>query len=464
MRCWLAIVALALCCLACSEARSDHGSTPRRIVYWDKWTDFEGEAMDRVVEAFNAEQRAKARRTPRYRPIEVERVTISRIDQKLLVACAGGNPPDVAGTYSYLVATYADKGALTDLSDRLASAGIEREHYIPHYFDLGVHRGRVWAVPTTPAAVGLHWNKRLFREAGLDPERPPETLEELDQFAERLTKWEVTLPSGETRIESGYLPDVASERKRLIQVGFLPSEPAWWFYGWGFVFGGELMQGERVTTAAPENIAAYEWVASYSRKLGVDAVQRFRSGFGNFASPQNPFLSGQLAMQLQGVWMYNFVRKFADGMLWGAAPFPAPAARPESRGAGTAEADVLVIPTGAAHPDEAFEFIKFVSARENMEQLCLGQRKFSPLKEVSTEFWAQHPHPYIRLFAELGAGPNAYAQPKTGVWNLYLREMNYAVDAIQNLRATPEEALQTVEQRMQLAVDREREIAQRRTR
>lgn len=410
--------------------------------------------MDRVVDDFNAKERERARREPGYRPIEVEKVTISRIDQKLLVASAGGNPPDVAGTYTYLIPAYADKGALMDLSERTRAAGIEKSQYVGHYFDLGVHRGKVWGLPTTPAAVALHWNKRLFREAGLDPEQPPKTLEELDAMAEKLTKWEVTLPSGAEEIRTGYLPDVPENQKRLLQVGFLPAEPIWWSYAWGFVFGGQLMEGDKVTTASPENVQAYEWVASYSKKLGADSVQRFRSGFGSFASAQNPFLSGQLAMQLQGVWMYNFIKKYADGMPWGAAPFPAPAAKPELYGMANAEADIVVIPTGSKHPEEAWEFIQYLQTQEAMEKLCLGQRKHSPLKNVSESFYAQHPNPYIRMFADVAAGPS-WAAPRTGVWNEYSRELNAAVDKIMNLRVSPREGLQQVQDRMQKSVDRD---------
>lgn len=462
MRMASALCALTVLGSACRDSHTENTAGVRHIVYWEKWTDFEGEAMDRVVDSFNAQQRARAQRESGYRPIEVEKVTISRIDQKLLVASAGGNPPDVAGTYSYLIAAYADKGALTDLTALAASAGIEQSRYTQHYWNLSVHRGKLWGLPTTPASLALHWNKRLFREAGLDPEKPPETLEQLDEFAEKLTKWEVTLPTGSKKIATGYLPEVPLQNKRLLQLGFLPSEPGWWSYGWGFVFGGKLMEGDKVTTASAENVRAYDWVASYSRKVGVESVQRFRSGFGNFSSPQNPFLSGQLAMELQGVWMYNFIRKFADGMPWGAAAFPGPADRPELKGVTNAEADVLVIPRGSKHPQEALEFIKYVSAQEVMEALCLGQRKFSPLKEVSDKFYADHPHPYIRLFAALAAGPNAYAVPKTSVWNEYARELGSAVDGIQNLRNSPKEALARVEKRVQASSDRERAIAARR--
>lgn len=454
--------ALALFSSACSDSQGESKSSVRHVVYWEKWTDFEGEAMDRVVDGFNKAEREHAKADPSYRPIEVEKVTISSIEQKLLVASAGGNPPDVAGIYSFMTAGYADKGALTDLTELAKRDGIDRSQYVGRYYDLASHRGRLWGLPTTPASVALHWNKRLFHEAGLDPEKPPETLEELDAMAEKLTRWEVTLPSGEKVQKSGYLPDVPASQKRLLQVGFLPMEPSWWSYGWGFAFGGKLIDGDKVTANSPENVQAYEWVASYTKKLGVDAVQRFRSGFGSFASAQNPFLSGKLAMEIQGVWMYNFIKKFADGMLWGAAPFPAPAAHPERRGVANAEVDALVIPAASKHPDEAWTFIKYTQRQDVMEELCLGQRKHTPLARVSEQFYAKHPNPYIRLFRELGASPNAWSAPKTGVWNEYGREMTTAADKVANLTLSPQDALNQVHDRLQISFDRDEAIYHRR--
>ncbi len=455
----LALVAAALV-FGCG---TEHDEKVRRIVYWEKWTGFEGKALDAVVDAFNAKEREKARADSRYVPIEVQHVTVSRIEQKLLVASAGGNPPDVAGMYSYLIPAYADKGALVELGPRAAQAGIERAAYIEHYWDLGVYKHQLWSLPTAPASTALHWNKRLFREAGLDPEKPPVTIEELDAFAEKLTRWEVTLDDGSKKIQSGYLPEVPVSRKRLVQVGFLPSEPGWWSYAWGYYFGGTMLTADdMVTINSPENVRAFEWVASYTKKIGIDAVQRFRSGFGNFSSPQNPFLSGKIAMELQGVWMHNFIQKYAPGMQWGAAPFPVPADHPELYGRSMAESDVIVIPKGSKHPDEAFEFVRFLSTREALETLSRGQLKFSPLKEVSPEFWAKHPHPFIRLFRDMSMLPQVVAPPQTGVYNEFLREVNFAVDRIQNLSRTPREALDEAARRSQSAVDRDRTINARR--
>lgn len=456
--CW----ALALCVLALLGCAPAERESARRVVYWEKWSGFEGQAMDAVIELFNGRERERRARDPSYLPIEVERVTISHIEQKLLVAIAGKNPPDLAGTFSRLIPAYADRGALVDLTPRLAAAGIRREDYIERYFDLGVHRGRVWALPATVVSNALHWNKRLFREAGLDPERPPRTTEELDQFAERLTLWEVTDPKGGRRIVRGYASNVPSDRKRLLQVGFLHSNPDWWDYTWGYFFGGELVEGARITIDSPENVRGYQWIAAQTRRLGVSAKQRFQSGLGKFGSPQNPFLSGRIAMQLQGVWMHNYVEKYAPGLQWGAAAFPHPADRPDLANSTLIEADPLVIPRDSKHPDEAFEFIRFVNQPEIMEMLSLKQRKFSPFKRTSPEFWSVHPHPRIRLFRELALSPNAFSAPRVTNWNEYLREIHAAVDAIDSQSSPVQAALAEVRRRVQASLDRDTRSIERR--
>lgn len=456
---------LALTLVGCSQPRdADDGApgSPRKIVYWEKWTGFEGEAMGRVVARFNEKERQRAAREPGYRPIEVRQVTVSKIEQKLLVAIAGGNPPDVAGIISYLLPAYVDKGALLDITDQLAAAQLGPEHFAPAYFKLGKYHERMWATPTTPSTLALHYNQRLFREAGLDPNSPPKTVEELDAFAEKLTRWEVTLPDGKKEIRSGYLPDVPGDQKRLVQVGFLPSEPGLWQWAWGFHFGGQLVRGDKITATDPGNVRGFEWIASYSRKIGVDKIQRFRSGFGNFASPQNPFLAGKVAMEIQGVWMFNFIEKYAPGLEWAAAPFPPPADMPELVAITDVEADQLVIPSESKHPAEAFEFIAFASSQESLEMLCLGQKKHTPLLHMSDAFRTNHPHPYLELFQSLSQSPGGYHPPQTGVYNEYLRALVGAIDEIQNLRTEPKVALEAVEERIQKAYDRELESARRR--
>ena len=151
--------------------------------------------------------------------------------------------------------------------------------------------------------------------------------------------------------------------------------------------------------------------------------------------------------------MYNFITKFSPQLEWSAAPFPYPADRPDLRGQCIADEDVLMIPRGAKHPDEAFEFIKFVQSQKGMELLCLGQRKHSPLIKVSADFYAKHPNPFIKLFNDLPRGQHVYCQPKMGIWPEYEDEMKNAFEEVSLMKKSPQEALDAVQARIQPKLD-----------
>ncbi len=397
---------------------------PVHITYWEKWTDFEGQAMRDVVDYYNKSQNK----------IHVDLLTISGIQNKTLFAVSAGDPPDVAGLYGPNVAQYADDKAVLPLDDYCKKNGISADQYVPAYWNIGFYQNHIYSLPTTPASTALHFNKEMFIKGGLDPEKPPKTLEEMDAMAEKLT--------------------VRDSHGQITISGFMPAEPGWWKWGWGYIFGGRLWDGQnKITANSPENIRAMTWIASYSKKYGVSQLQAFQSGFGNFSSPQNAFLSNKVAMELQGVWMNNFIQKFNPTMSWKAVPFPYPADRPDLANASFVDEDILVIPRGAKHPDEAFDFIKFVQSQKGMEMLCIGQRKHSPLAVVSDEFYTKLPNPYIRLFSDLPRGKNTYFPPQIGIWPEYSDELTNAIDKVSLLKATPKEALEAVQIRMQAKLD-----------
>lgn len=421
----LVIVTCALATLSCVKEKPDRTADGRVIVeYWEKWEDFEKDAMRDVVDAYNASQDK----------VFVKFLSTGQIEQKLLLATSGGNPPDIAGFWAWRLYTYADMGALEPLNGLIARDGFDMDRYLPVIREQCEYHGFVWGLPSTPATLALHYNTAMFREAGLDPNRPPRTIAELDEYAEKLTK--------------------IDQHGEITQLGFSPTEPGWWNERWSYWFGGRLISedGTRILTDSPENVAAFNWVQSYPKKYGFKTLQVFQSAGGQFSSAQNLFISGKVAMELQGVWMANFVEKYNPDLEWAVAPFPS--SRPELQNVTICEADVLVIPRGARHKEEAWDFIKFVQRQENMERLCLGQRKFSPLREVSEDFYEQHPNPYLRTFRMLAESPNARFTPKTQIFNELRDEYINAFDLAWRLRTEPAEALGTVRERIQPKLDR----------
>ncbi len=421
VRIGLFLCLLVGCLTATVEAKDDRV----RIKYWEKWTGFEADAMREIVDDFNASQDR----------IFVDYSSVSQIDRRLMLATAGGVPPDVAGIWAEQLAVYAENNALTPLDRLAAEAGITGDEYIEAFWKLCRYRDHLWALPSTPTSIALIYNKKAFREAGLDPERPPRTIAELEEYNKKLTKLD--------------------DKGRILKIGHLPEEPGWWGSMWGYWFGGRLWDGKsKITATDPANIEAFRWVQSYPERFGADNLLAMRDGFGNFASPQNPFFTGRVAMILQGVWVYNYIKNYAPADFeWGVAPFPSN--DPEKlRDITIVEADILVIPHGAKHPKEAFEFIRYVNSQGPMEKLCLAQRKFSPLKECSDEFFAKHPNPFIRTFLDLSKSPNALSIPRITTWTEYSSEMRNAIGRIWSGKATAEEALAQVQARQQKSFDR----------
>jgi ABC-type glycerol-3-phosphate transport system substrate-binding protein len=400
-----------------------HDDGKVHITYWEKWTGFEFEAVKKVVDEYNRSQSK----------VHVDLLSVSGIHNKTLMATAAGVPPDVAGLFGPNVAQYFHDRAVIPLDEMCAEAGIAREDYIPIYWDICTFEGRLYALPLTPASTALHYNTRLFAQAGLT--RPPETIEEMDAYVAKLTK--------------------RNADKQITIAGFVHQEPGWWNWGWGFVFGGELWDGEsRITCDSPENVRAFTWVQSYVKKYGKSQLQNFRSGFGAFNSPQNAFMSEKVAMVLQGGWMGNFIANNNPDLPWAAAPFPYPADRPDLKGRTFADLDILVIPRGAKHPKEAFEFITYMQSQKAMEALCLGQTKHSPLAKSSPEFYANHPNPYIHLFTDMPKNDSVVSPPKIAIWPEYASELRNAFDEVVLNGADPRAALTKVRQRMQPALDR----------
>ncbi|RYG26809.1 ABC transporter substrate-binding protein [bacterium] len=395
-----------------------------RITYWEGWTGFEFETMMKVVDEFNKSQDR----------IEVQVLSVSGLQDKALLAISGGIPPDMMGLSGAAVTQFADDRALMPLDELAQEHGIKPDQYIPAFYDGGIVRGKLYALPCTPATVALHYNRALFRKAGLDPDRPPQTDEELIGMADKIT--------------------VRGSNGQLKVSGFLPTEPGWWNWMWCPLFGGRLWDGKgKITINEKDSVRGFEFAQSFAKRYGAGNIATQKGGFGNFASPQNAFLSQDVAMIAQGVWMYNFISMYNKELEWGAAPLPRPADRPDLQNPTVIEENVLCIPRGSKHPKEAFEFIAFVQSQKGMEMLCMGQKKLSPLRKVSKEFIANHPNPRIKLFMDLAYSKNAFGVPKLGIWTEYNNEINAAFDAVMLMQKTPQQAMDDVAARMQPKLD-----------
>jgi ABC-type glycerol-3-phosphate transport system substrate-binding protein len=377
--------------------------TGRVVVrYWEKWTGVEGAAVERIVQRFNQTVGAE-------RGVWVDYNAVSDVDKRMLIATAGGDPPDVAGLFDHIVAQYADQGALLPLDKLVHEFGIDLETLKPVWLEIGRYDNRLYALPSTPYTIGLYYNRALFRAAGLDPDRPPRTTAELSDFAVRLTR-----------------RDAATGR--LVQLGFTssPGMLGWWHWIWPFFFDGRLWDGQRVSLDSAATRAAIDWtirqrvaMGSVGREPPADPreangdVLAFEAAAGVIEGAQNPFLAGRLAMVFQGPWLANWARTYAPQLDYGVAAFPSSSLQ---RRHAFASSDVFVIPRGSRRPREAMTFLAYMMRQDVLEELCREHGKVSPFRVPREAFLDGHPNPHIRGFDALAAWPDAFGYPKMPAW------------------------------------------------
>jgi ABC-type glycerol-3-phosphate transport system substrate-binding protein len=247
----------------------------------------------------------------------------------------------------------------------------------------------------------------------------------------------------------------------MTRCGFLHLEPGWWSWHWGYHFGGTIFDeaSNTFTIDSPENRAAFEWLASATRGRAA-TVNAFLSGLGPFGTDRMGFLTGEVAMVVQGPWLANQIAAFKPDLDYGVAPLPVSRnAGPEGPAVALIDTDVLMIPSTAKDPEASMAFIAFTQRQENVEHLALAHCKGSPMGKVSDGFFARHTNRGVRLHTELADSPRAFVSPRTSVW----MEVKDLLDKMRNdvwNQTTPvEAALASAQETAQAALERVRRRA-----
>jgi ABC-type glycerol-3-phosphate transport system substrate-binding protein len=227
-------------------------------------------------------------------------------------------------------------------------------------------------------------------------------------------------------------------------IGWLPSWPPWAGQFIPVVFGGRWAEGRHVTANSKENIEAWTWVQeNFARKIPRAKLAEFTEGLRSYQSPDNPFYTGRIAIENNGVWERNLASIFAPKLEIAVAEFPGKVTR-----ATYVTIDALAIPRGARHPEQALEFIHWLVKQENLEYLALAQQKFTPLKNHSDNFFAEHKNPYIRIFIDLAQSPNATYFPHLPYVQRYKREIKNSYQKMLRMEASTSEVLNELQTKM----------------
>ena len=109
---------------------------------------------------------------------------------KALTAHKSGKPPTTSVLLSTDMFTLIDEDAIVPIDDFVKTDDDKAwlKSFFPAFMVNSQTGGKTWGVPFQRSTVVLYWNKELFKEAGLDPDKAPANWAEQVAFAQKLTK------------------------------------------------------------------------------------------------------------------------------------------------------------------------------------------------------------------------------------------------------------------------------------
>ncbi len=251
------------------------------------------------------------------RPVRINMEYVSYNDMfvKLKTAALGRITPDIAFMDSIKVTDLAFGNALVPLEElegfrrRYESIEDARTHFVNASFDSGVvnrlGETRLYALPVQTTTVALFWNREIFRRraaelraAGLDPNRPPQTWDEMEAYGRVLTR----------RDEEVYAFGLSGSMWFCF--------PYFNMYGVNFIRydedGRAYADLDRERTLAAlgrlKSIATADWEGGAWRRSAL--------------IPEAGFINGRYAMILTGPWQVEAFRN--AGLDFDVAMIPAP--------------------------------------------------------------------------------------------------------------------------------------------
>ncbi len=264
------------------------------IEYWQYFFDPRVDAMNRLIQQFEAEN-------PDVRVVHNSDIPYADYRDKIAASVPADVGPDVATLFYGWLPVWLDAGYLVPLpEDEFVPEEIEAD-FSP-MVQAGKFDGKYWTLPTAVRTLALFWNKDLFEQAGLDPEKPPETLDELVEMAIQCTQFD---DNGDYEI-MGYAVEMDGQdhhwfREVLLrQYGVQPQSDDFHTIQWN---------------SAPEGYDAWQFLLDFQlvHETGDNTL---------FDGATDAFLNGKVCLHIDGSFRLGSIAKNAPDMNFGVAELP----------------------------------------------------------------------------------------------------------------------------------------------
>ncbi|WP_028553051.1 ABC transporter substrate-binding protein [Paenibacillus sp. UNC451MF] len=190
--CMASVMALSACGSNAAQQGSEGGSAsqpaapaksqePVKVVWWHSMSGELGKAVDKLVSDFNASQKN----------VVVEAVFQGTYDEslnKMKASMDSKSGPALIQVFEVGSRFMIDSKAITPMQkfiDQDKYDLSQLEENILNYYRID---GKLNSMPFNTSNPVLYYNKDMFKAAGLDPEKPPVTYEDISKAAKAMTK------------------------------------------------------------------------------------------------------------------------------------------------------------------------------------------------------------------------------------------------------------------------------------
>jgi ABC-type glycerol-3-phosphate transport system substrate-binding protein len=331
------LIIILLLISGCSDRKKDERVV---VTFWHSFVSTTIPSLEELINRFEKEH-PDIRINAQYVP------TGDALIQKLVTAIQSQTAPDISWLHADFLDKLVEADAIYDMRTFIdGEDGLSQEEMDDIFDQLlqtFTHKGILYALPMEATTLALVYNKDHFRAAGLDPEKPPETWQQLREYANILTKDK----NGDgIRDQYGfYIPAYPASGPLSVWVVL-----QWSPYIWQA--GGDIIhpEGNRVLFNSDAGVAALTLWRDIYRDLN----------FSNYSFTHDMgFASGSLSMIMDGPWDLPTFRKMKN-VDWGIASLPAGPKQKATYMAG----EGLAVFKQSKNPDAAWTFIKWVAQPE----------------------------------------------------------------------------------------------------
>ena len=280
------------------------------------------------------------------RPINLSFIPHTEMVDKIARGIATGDVPDLMGMDLIYAPQFENADQLVDITDKISSWP-ELETASPGHMTVATFNDRLYGVPLYADVSALFYNKDLFEQAGLDPNKPPTSLAEMTEYANKIT----ALGDGVTGY---YLPGNCAgcniftvgplmwASDATIEAGVCGDEP---LVGDGvkqvLQFGRDMVKAGNVPASAQTENGETFHLQFGSGKLGMMGTGNFNITLAREQMKDHPF-------------------EFGISLLPGQTP---------GSSASFIGGDLVVIPNGSQRVDDAVAFMQYLLSDETQVEV-----------------------------------------------------------------------------------------------